>query len=108
MELLISDELFDAYLRCKTKAYLTFGQAGMAEPLHPIGNWQRQLAEDYQADCRDRLRSANCGDCFVGNPRSEDLRSAKHRLIIQPHITAQDVGSNIHALERLLAPTEKR
>jgi len=80
----------------------------MDEPPHPISHWQRHLAEDYQADCRDRLQSANLGDCFVGSPCAEDLRSAKYPLIIQPYITAQDVGSNIHALERGPAPIKKR
>jgi predicted RecB family nuclease len=105
---LISDELFDAYLKCKTKAYLTFGHATMGEPSHPISDWQRHFAENYQEDCRDRLRSADGGDCLVGSPGSEDLRKAKYRLIIQPYITGQDVGSNIHALERRPAPTQKR
>jgi predicted RecB family nuclease len=105
---LISDELFDAYLKCKTKAYLTFGHARMGESSHPISDWQRHLAENYQADCRDRLRSADCGDCLVGSPGTEDLKNTKYRLVIQPYITAQDVGSNIHALERGPAPTQKR
>jgi predicted RecB family nuclease len=105
---LISDELFDAYLKCKTKAHLTFSQVRVGEPSSPISDWQRHLAENYQADYRDRLQSADCGDCFVGSPCPEDLRSATYRLIIQPYITAQDVGSNIHALERGTAPTQKR
>ena len=109
--MLISDELFGAFLKCKTKAHLTalaFGQERMGEPPHPISDWQRHLAQSYQAECRDRLRSADCGDCFVGSPRSEDLRSAKYRLIIQLYIAAQDVASNIHAIERGPAPTQRR
>ena len=106
--MLISDELLDAYLKCKTKAQLTFGQARMGEPSHAISDWQRHLAENYQADCRDRLQSGDSADCLVGSPRPEDLRSAKYRLVIQPYITAQGVGSNIHALERGLAQTQKR
>jgi predicted RecB family nuclease len=106
--MLISDELFEAYLECKTKARLTFGQARTGEPSHAISDWQRRLAENYQADCRDRLQSADSADFLVGSPRPEDLRSAKYRLIIQPYITAQDVGSNIHALGRGPAPTQKR
>ncbi len=106
--MLITDELFDAYLKCKTKARLTFGPAGSGESSHPISDWQQRLAENYQANCRDRLQFADSADCFVGNPCSEDLKSAKYRLIIQPYITAQDVGSNIHALERGAAQTQTR
>jgi hypothetical protein len=105
--MLITDEVFEAYLKCKTKAHLTFGPARGGEYSHPISDWQHRLAESYQANCRDRLQFAHSEDCFVGNPCSEDLRSAKYRLIIQPYITAQDVGSNIHALERVAAPTQK-
>jgi hypothetical protein len=45
---LISDELLDASLKCKTKAQLTFGPAGKDEPSHPISYWQ-PLAENYEA-----------------------------------------------------------
>ena len=31
---LITDEIFDAYLKCKTKAHLTFGPARSGEPSH--------------------------------------------------------------------------
>jgi predicted RecB family nuclease len=104
---LITDGLFDAYLKCKTKAYLTFGRATSGKYSHPISDWQQRLAENYQADCRAHLEFADSVDCFVGTPRADDLRGAKYRLIIQPYITAQDVGSNIHALERGTAPTRK-
>jgi hypothetical protein len=105
---LISDELFEAYLKCKTKAQLTLGQAWEGDPSHSVSQWQRHLAENYQAACRDRLRSAAGGDFFDGTPSSEDLRSAKYRVIIQPRLTAQDVGTNMHALQRGTALTEKR
>ncbi|HMD86245.1 MAG TPA: IS66 family transposase [Terriglobia bacterium] len=106
--MLISDELFDAYLKCKTKAQLTFRQAGTDEPSHAISDWQRRLAENYRADCCDRLQSAYNSQCLVGSPRPEDLKSAKYRLIIQPYMSAQGVGSNFHALERRPAETQKR
>jgi len=106
--MLISDELFDAYLKCKTKAQLIFGQAGTDKPPHAVSDWQGHLAENYRADCYDRLQSADNSECLVASPRPEDLKSAKYRLIIQPNITAQGVGSNIHALERGPAQSQKR
>jgi hypothetical protein len=87
---LITDELFEAYLKCNTKAHLTFGPARGEEHSHPISDWQQRLAENYQTNCRDRLQFADSADCFVGSPCSEDLKSAKYRLIIQPYIIAQD------------------
>ena len=105
---LISDELFDAYLKCKTKAQLTFGQVAADEPSRAISDWQRRLADKYRADCCDYLQSADSSRCLVGSPCPEDLRSAKYRLVIQPYITAQGVGSNIQALERGAAQIQKR
>lgn len=105
---MISDELLGAYLNCKTKARLTFDQAGMADLSHPISHWQRHVAEVYQAECCDHCRSASCGDFFVGCPPSDDLKSAKYQLVIQPYVTAHDVGSHIHALERAPKPILKQ
>jgi predicted RecB family nuclease len=108
---LISDELFSAFLKCKTKAYLTalaYAQETVANPPHPIANWQRHLAGKYLAESCDRLRSADREHCFVGTPPSQDLSSANYRLIIQPHIAAQDLASEIHALERRNTPTLRR
>jgi hypothetical protein len=93
----ISEQLFEAYLNCKTKAQLIFSQATGAKPSHAIHDWQRRIAETYQAKCRDLLQAADGEDWFVGTPPSEDLRSGKYRLIVQPHITAQGVESYIHA-----------
>jgi predicted RecB family nuclease len=104
---LITNKVFEAYLNCKTKAHLTFGPTKDGEYSHPIGDWQQRIAEKYRANCADRLQSAESANCFVGNPCSEDLRNAKYQFIIQPYITAQDVGSNIHALEQLARPHEK-
>lgn len=106
--MLISDELFDAYLKCTTKAQLIFGQACKDIPSNAIRDWQRHLADDYRADGCHRLQSADDSECLVGSPYPGDLRSAKNRLIIQPSINGQDVESNIHAVERGPAQTQKR
>lgn len=105
--MLISDQHFDAFLKCRTKAHFTFSSARTREPSHPIVDWQGHIAEIYQKNCRDYLRSVSGTDCFVGTPRPEDLRNAKYPLIFQPLITAQDAESHIHALERRAVPTQK-
>jgi hypothetical protein len=83
---LISDQHFDAFLKCRTKAHFTLSSAGTGEPSHPISDWQGRIVENYQKNCRDYLRSASAADCFVGTPRPEDLRNAKYPLILQPLI----------------------
>ena len=89
------------------KAHFIFSSARTGEPSNPIQGWQGHIAENYQKSCRDYLRSVSGADCFVGTPRAEDLRNAKHPLILQPLITAQDVESHVHALERRAVPTQK-
>jgi hypothetical protein len=74
---LISDQHFDAFLKCRTKAHFIFSSARTGEPSHPIGDWQGHITENYQKSCRDYLRSVSGADCFVGTPRPEDLRNAK-------------------------------
>jgi len=76
---LISDRHFDAFLKCRTKAHFTFTSARTGEPSHPIGAWQGHIAESYQKDCRDYLRSVSGADCFVGTPRPEDLEAPSTR-----------------------------
>src|SRR5215469_9426377 len=85
-EVLITDDVFDAYLKCKTKSHLTFGRAISGGYSHPASDWQQHFAKNYQADCRAHLEFADNTDCFVGTPRADDLRGAKYRLIIQPYI----------------------
>src|SRR6266403_2240058 len=102
---LISDQHFDAFLKCRTKAHFTFSSARTGEPSYPIGDWKGHIAENYQKNCRDYLQSVFGTDCFVGTPRPEDLRNAKYPLILQPLITAQDAESHVHALERAAVPT---
>jgi len=104
---LISDQHFDAFLKCRTKAHFSFPSARTGEPSHPISEWQGHIAENYLKNCRDYLRSASAADCFVGTPRPEDLRNAKYPLILQLLITAQDAESHVHALEREAVPTQK-
>jgi len=96
---LISDELFDAYLKCKTKAYLTFGHARWVSPRtrSVTGNGTSLRIIRRTVVIVSDLRIAGLPRW---QPGSEDLKNAKYRLIIQPYMTAQDVGSNIHALER--------
>ena len=105
--MLISDEHFDAFLKCRTKAHFTFSSAPRGELSHPISDWQRHVAEYYQKNCQEYLRSGDGADCFVGTPGPEDLRNAKYALILEPLIVARDLESHIHALERGTTPTQK-
>ena len=52
---LISDQHFDAFLKCRTKAHFTFSSARTGEPSHRISDWQGHIAENYQKNCLDYL-----------------------------------------------------
>jgi len=104
---LISEKHFDAFLKCRTKAYFTFSPLRPDELSHPISDWQKHIAEKYQRNCREHLRLVDGPDCFVGTPRPEDLRNGTYPLILEPLITALDAESYVHALQRGPVPTQQ-
>ena len=101
----VTSGLFEAYLKCPTKCFLR--SRGETDGRNAYANWIQTESETYRdegCEClMDRLPSAECvassGD--VGNPRT-----AKWRLAVDLDAHAQDLASNIHAVERV--PSEGR
>ncbi len=107
--MLITDGLFNAFLKCKTKAHLMARGVESVRSPHPISNWQRDLAESFKKRSLDHLLSADCtGGCIVGSPPPEDLRNAKHHFVVEPLVRARDLESHIHVLERAPLPSQRR
>jgi predicted RecB family nuclease len=103
--MLITDDLFYAFLRCETKAYMLSRAAtkdGRAP--HPIVGWQEQLAEHFRRECRDLLTGIDPAGCFIGNPSRHDLAVGQHHYIVDPILTFEDMRSHIDALERVALP----
>lgn len=100
--MLITDEVFRAFLECETKSYLNF--IGLDCTPAEDTNWQRRFSEEFRRKCFARLRGGfRAEQCFVGAlPEKEEEN--KYRLVLDYPVQAQRLQSNLHALERLGSP----
>ena len=58
--MMVSNELFEAYLRCNTKAYLQFfAKHKLFCRVNPISEWQRQNRAEYSREYVEKLFSKN-------------------------------------------------
>src|SRR5712691_1033891 len=79
--MLITDEIFQAFLQCETKSHLKL--SGAAGDQREFPDWERNLGEDYKRKCYRQLR-ANCreAECLVGVSFPQDLENSLCRLVI--------------------------
>lgn len=99
----ITEEIFQTFLKCKTKCYLRISGTVGLQP--EFGDWEKFLAEDFQQKCSQRLLSNFRQDeCFVGTPSPQELENKKYRIVLNCRVQAQKVQSHIQALERLPSP----
>ncbi len=105
--MLITDETFQAFLRCETKAYLKFSGALQSQSEFIV--WQRRLAEEFKRECCAELRSQFLEEeCFVGTPPPQDFEEGKYALVIDCTVQAQGIKSQVHALERMAFLSRKQ
>ena len=98
--MLISKELFKAFLHCETKSFLK--STGVGEVETEIVIWQRHALDDYQRKCCAKLLSGlSEEECLQDAPKSLDLKHARYHLITHYPAQAEGIESYIDALERL-------
>src|SRR6266849_2573971 len=101
--MLISEDIFRAFLRCETKAYLKF--LGATGDQREFTDWERNLVEDYKQQCCIQLRSNFREDeCLIGTLLPQALENNMYRLVIDCAVHAQESQAHIHAIERLASP----
>jgi hypothetical protein len=71
---------------------ITFSSARTGEPSHPISDWQGHIAESYQKNCRDYLRSL-CGRLLRRNAMPR--RSKKCQVSAHPSTANNRTGCRI-------------
>jgi hypothetical protein len=105
--MLITADIFRAFLQCETKAYLKFsGTAGLQ---HEFSDWERNCIENYKQQCCGRLRSEFLDDeCLVSTALPPDFDKSKYRLVIDCVVYAHGLQSHTHALERATAPGNRK
>ncbi|MCA1628789.1 MAG: IS66 family transposase [Acidobacteria bacterium] len=107
MPILITEEIFQAFLKCETKAYLKYPSASGVQ--REGSDWQRRLIEDFRQKCAINLRSQLPEDeCLVGASLPQITENGKHRLVIDCLAQAREIQSSIHALERLTSPDRSK
>jgi predicted RecB family nuclease len=99
--MLINEELFAAFVDCKTKSFLklTEPDGDRSEFLE----WQRRILDDYKQKCSLRLqeRCNESDDYYLGSPSLEDLKGNQYRIVINCVLQAEHLQSSFHALARL-------
>src|SRR5262245_7386524 len=101
--MLITDEIFQAFLKCETKSHLKLSDAVGDQRAFP--DWERNLVEDYKRQCHRQLRAAfREAECLVGGAFPQDLDNSGCRLVMDCTVRAQAMQSHLHAVERVASP----
>lgn len=104
--MLITEEIFHAYLNCETKSFLKFSN-NVGSQLE-FSDWQDHVIENFRKKCCIKLRSDFRDDeCLSGILLPQALEGNKCRLIIDCIVQAPEIQSRIHALERLSPSSSK-
>src|SRR5262249_13663406 len=103
MLMLITDDIFQAFLQCETKAHLKL--TGAVGDHRAFPEWERTLIEDYKRQCYRQWR-ADFGEaaCLVGGTFPHDLDNNRCHLVLDCRVRVQEMQSYLHAVERVAAP----
>jgi hypothetical protein len=101
--MLITDDIFHAFLQWETKAHLTL--AGAVGDQQELPEWERHLVEDYKRQCY-RYWRAEFGEaaCLVGGALPHALDNSRCRLVMDCTVPTQEMPAHLHAVERVAAP----
>lgn len=98
MAIPITQEHFEAFLRCPTKSQLLSEGSDSIES--EFQEWQRRLLEDYKEAASARLRSSlQSSQWHVGTLPTERLKECRYRLVFDYAVAEPDVHARLHALE---------
>lgn len=98
--MLITEETFEAFLKCTTKSYLYFHNIVGAPSEFSL--WQRHLREKYKQTCREQLCSAVRDDqWYAGTPGPQSLENGHYRLILDYVVALPEIHTRLDALERI-------
>src|SRR5215470_11703561 len=101
--MLVTDDIFQAFLRCETKAHLKF--AGAAGDHRTFPEWERTLIEDYKQQGHRQWRAAfGEAACLVGGAFPHDLDTSRCRFVLDCRVCTQGMQSYLHAVERVASP----
>ena len=104
--MIISDELFESFLKCKTKCYLL--NKGFENLPNEYCEWQNILIKDYKKKCLLKLiKNFKRNEYILGSIILKEFKNKSIRLAIEPSIQTSDIKSFPHAIECLLVSKQK-
>ena len=93
--MLITDDIFQAFLQCETKAHLKL--SGAAGDQRAFPDWERTFVEDYKRQCHRQLGAAFRGtESLLGGAFPQDLANRGCRLVLDCRVRAQAMQSYLH------------
>ena len=94
----ITQESFEAFLKCPTKSRLyTNGAHGIESE---FGEWQRRTQERYNAAAAQQLRSSlQANEWCIGAPPAEQFNQRCYRLIFDYPVADPEIQARLHGLE---------
>lgn len=100
----ITLQLFEAFLKCPTKCFLrALGETGVG---NAWPDWASAQNSFYRHDGIRRLKEAVASaDCITGPLDGRGLKSGTWRLATDGKVSAQNLESTLHALERVPSNT---
>jgi predicted RecB family nuclease len=106
--MVVSDQIFEAYLKCKTKAYHLFlASPGRPRPVDSISEWQRKIRDDFCQKYVTSLVSENPNACLVGATTTDKLKIRGYQWIVGPEISIDNLVSNPPLLEIRSFPSKR-
>src|ERR1035441_5821747 len=98
--MIVTANLFDAYLRCATKCFMR--ASGGTGTGNPYAGWTHARALAYHREGVARIQEGIAhNECINGPLDRKRLKSAEWRLAINVNASAQDLESAIHAVEQI-------
>jgi len=96
----ITEETFEAFLKCNTKSYLKFN--GVVGIPSEFSQSQCYLLEEYKRTCRERRCSAvRDGQWHAGTPDLQSLENGRYGLIFDYTVTLPEIHARLDALEQI-------
>src|ERR1035437_4811476 len=104
--MLITEETFEAFLKCETKSHLYFQRAVGVQS--EFSEWQRNLRQKFKETGWERLRSTVREDqWYVGTPALQSLEDRRYRFIIDYTVALPEIHSRLHALELMRSARDR-
>ena len=99
MDMAITTDLMEAFLKCPTKCYLrSLGETGRG---NTYADWVCAQSAAYQREGSTRLRGEANAECVTGPLDRKKLKSATWRMATESKVCAQDLACTLHAVERV-------